>query len=275
MIKRTHVHYIQCIIFVGIWITLGFVLKLDPNSYLLTGIPLMLIFQVLIRKQPIHKMWVRDGSSFHLDKWGILLAVCFMIYPAKIMISLIMLNKWNPATLWCGAAIIGALGAAYSFRQFTRGTIRQTLLCLATAGSIGIVLVIVTAIAKTVIANKPFEPNFLTGIKSLLLYIPGVFMIEEVVFRGMIDAHVHRQNQARGIWSAIFVGVLWGLFHLPVVVIKTQSIFEIAMTTSYLVFVHTIIGIPLSIYWRKSGNLAVPAFTHAFIDAIRNALLFH
>jgi membrane protease YdiL (CAAX protease family) len=60
---------------------------------------------------------------------------------------------------------------------------------------------------------------------------------------------------------------------LPVVLGKGQSIWVITVTTSFLVFVHTIIGIPLSIYWRKSGNLAVPAFTHAFIDAVRNALI--
>ncbi|HYU38522.1 MAG TPA: hypothetical protein VEM59_01630 [Acidimicrobiia bacterium] len=32
-------------------------------------------------------------------------------------------------------------------------------------------------------------------------------------------------------------------------------------------------GIFLSIYWRRSGNLAVPGFTHAFSDAVRNVLV--
>ncbi len=277
--KSTLVHYIQCIIFIGIWICLGFifryVIKLDANSYLLSGIPLMILFQLFVRKQPIHKLWVRDGISFHLDKWGILLAVGLMIYPAKRMIYLLMLNQWNSVILWYAAAIIGSVGAAYSIRQFTKGTIRQTLLCLATAGSISIALFIATAIAQTVMAHKPFHPSLLTGIKSLLLYIPATFMIEEVVFRGMIDVHVHRQHEARGIWSALFVGVLWGLFHLPVILVKAQTGWEIVITTFYLVFVHTIIGIPLSIYWRKSGNLAVPAFTHALADAVRNALFAH
>jgi hypothetical protein len=36
--------------------------------------------------------------------------------------------------------------------------------------------------------------------------------------------------------------------------------------------VHSLIGVPLATYWRQSGNLAVPAFTHALIDAVRNAL---
>ncbi len=36
--------------------------------------------------------------------------------------------------------------------------------------------------------------------------------------------------------------------------------------------VHALIGVPLAIYWRKSGNLAVTAFTHALIDGIRDGL---
>jgi hypothetical protein len=39
-----------------------------------------------------------------------------------------------------------------------------------------------------------------------------------------------------------------------------------------LVAVHSLIGVPLAIFWRESGNLAVPAFTHALIDGVRNAL---
>jgi membrane protease YdiL (CAAX protease family) len=31
------------------------------------------------------------------------------------------------------------------------------------------------------------------------------------------------------------------------------------------------VGIPLSLFWRRSGNLFVPAAVHALIDAVRNA----
>jgi membrane protease YdiL (CAAX protease family) len=43
-------------------------------------------------------------------------------------------------------------------------------------------------------------------------------------------------------------------------------------TAIALAVTHSLIGVPLAIFWRKSGNLAVPAFTHALIDAVRNAL---
>ncbi|HME31959.1 MAG TPA: hypothetical protein VKG65_04330, partial [Terriglobales bacterium] len=40
-----------------------------------------------------------------------------------------------------------------------------------------------------------------------------------------------------------------------------------------LLVVHCVIGVPFSIFWRRSGNLFVPGSTHALIDAVRNALL--
>jgi len=40
-----------------------------------------------------------------------------------------------------------------------------------------------------------------------------------------------------------------------------------------LLVVHCVIGVPFSIYWRRSGNLFVTGSTHALIDAVRNVLL--
>jgi membrane protease YdiL (CAAX protease family) len=40
-----------------------------------------------------------------------------------------------------------------------------------------------------------------------------------------------------------------------------------------LVVFHVATGVPLTIGWRRSGNLAVPGIAHALIDAVRNALL--
>jgi membrane protease YdiL (CAAX protease family) len=36
--------------------------------------------------------------------------------------------------------------------------------------------------------------------------------------------------------------------------------------------IHSLIGVPFAVFWRKSGNLVVPAFAHALIDALRTAL---
>jgi membrane protease YdiL (CAAX protease family) len=39
-----------------------------------------------------------------------------------------------------------------------------------------------------------------------------------------------------------------------------------------LVVAHSIIGVPLSLAWRRTGNMAVPGFAHALIDAGRDGL---
>ena len=49
-----------------------------------------------------------------------------------------------------------------------------------------------------------------------------------------------------------------------------RMIFDLAMTA---VAVHTLIGIPLSLCWRKGGTLVLPAAAHALIDAYRNTVL--
>ena len=40
-----------------------------------------------------------------------------------------------------------------------------------------------------------------------------------------------------------------------------------------LAAIHTSVGIPLSICWRRGGTLVLPAAAHAFIDAYRDAVL--
>ena len=58
---------------------------------------------------------------------------------------------------------------------------------------------------------------------------------------------------------------LWGLWHLPIS-------FAVAglMAIPSLLGVHIAVGVPLALSFRKGRNLAVPAITHAFIDAVRN-----
>jgi len=94
------------------------------------------------------------------------------------------------------------------------------------------------------------------------------FVLEEVAFRGALDAHVHHAGEGRGWQSAVFVSALWALWHLP---ISTGMPFPILIVV--LLAVHILIGVPLSFAWRRSQNFAGPAFAHSAIDAVRNAFL--
>lgn len=269
--KAIAIRYIEVFLFVAVYIAIGLVFKLDPNTYQFVGIPLILVFQLFIRKQPIQTLWVREYSKFKLSKWGMMIGAAFIIFPAKVIIKMILHNKVDfSTTFFLAATIIGTLGVAYSISHFTKSTLRFLLLCLATAGILGIGLFVASAIAHSINLNKPIQFNYMVGIKTLLIYIPACFIFEEVVFRGLLDSHIHQPGQKKGIWSAIFVSALWGLWHIPVVLVNSKG--NLLIAASFLVAVHTLIGVPLSIFWRKSGNLGITCFTHSLIDAVRNAL---
>jgi membrane protease YdiL (CAAX protease family) len=63
--------------------------------------------------------------------------------------------------------------------------------------------------------------------------------------------------------SALFVSVLWGLWHHPIVP---------GATVSQLLVLQVAMGPFLSLFWRRSGNLLAPGFAHAPSDSVRNAL---
>jgi membrane protease YdiL (CAAX protease family) len=66
----------------------------------------------------------------------------------------------------------------------------------------------------------------------------------------------------------VFVSALWGLWHLPV-----TSGFPLPLMVAELVVVHVLLGVGLSLAWRRTRNLGGPALAHAVIDAVRNATM--
>jgi len=81
--------------------------------------------------------------------------------------------------------------------------------------------------------------------------------------------NVHHPGESRVWLSPLLVSALWGLWHLPVAIGQVTLL----VLVRQLVTVHCTIGVPLSISWRRSGNLFATGSTHALIDAVRNALL--
>src|ERR1051325_8524144 len=92
------IRYIQVTLFVGIYIALGYLLKLKAESYLLLGIPLMLTFQLFIVKQPIYKLWLHNEERFYLDKWAWIIALCLIILPIYKIIISIQEDKLTPVS---------------------------------------------------------------------------------------------------------------------------------------------------------------------------------
>jgi membrane protease YdiL (CAAX protease family) len=161
------------------------------------------------------------------------------------------------------AAIAGAWAAAYAARDFRAQTFRELVLCLATAGVAG------TAIMALGENLQLTWPKVIVGLAAFLEYVPAMFVLEEVWFRGVLDSHLHRPGEPCGLWSAVFVSALWGRWHYPIVG-GPLRLRDSLPVVGQLLLIHVPIGTLLSWSWRRNGNLLVPGIAHALIDAARN-----
>src|ERR1017187_4676566 len=73
--------YGQAIAFVAVWMIIGWVFHLDVNSYLLVGVPLVVAFQIFVRKKSLVALWVRDAATFWFSILGIILGLAFATMP--------------------------------------------------------------------------------------------------------------------------------------------------------------------------------------------------
>jgi membrane protease YdiL (CAAX protease family) len=164
------------------------------------------------------------------------------------------------------AAIGGAAAGAYAYTHFSRETFKFLGLCILTAGVLGagpqVLHGVFTHSASHPVGGAHPDSDFYVFWVSLLTYLPALYVIEEVAFRGCFDSHAHHQGDRLGLLTAIYISLLWGAWHAPLFGWDNLPI---------LLAYQGIIGTFLSIFWRKSGNLGVTATTHALIDSIRNA----
>jgi hypothetical protein len=278
--KQFH-RYLHAAAFVGLWMAIGWIFRLDANSYLLIGVPLTVVFQIFVRRKPLVTLWVRDATNFRLSNprlvIGMVLALGFAVLPSVLLVHSFTSDSWRrhvPETLWEFCAVVGAFGAGFSFGQFTKQTWKSLGLCLATAGVIGCGIMASVFLIKMLTHEAALSLSFSqlkTGVTSLLIYVPICFVLEEVSFRGAIDAYVHQSGDRYPWLSALFVSCLWGWWHLPI--LGERKISSLIALAILMPLVHSATGIFLSFGWRRSGNLAVPAVVHALVDAVRNMLL--
>jgi hypothetical protein len=275
--KNQLIRSTQAILFVGVWMAIGWLFHLAANSYLVVGVPLVVAFQILVRKEPLVTLWIRDTDRFRLNGLGMILGLGLAVLPTVRMIQPLRSASWlshSPEILWYVCCIVGAFGAAFAFCQFKRRTWKELQFCLLTAGVIGSGTMVLGAFVRWVILHKPIVLSgavVVSGIQSFLLYVPVCFVLEEVVFRGAIDSHVFQAGDKGQWWTAVFVSGMWGWWHLPLM--KATQFSEWIMPLLVLPCVHIAVGVFLSFGWRRSGNLAVSATTHAFIDVVRNMLM--
>ena len=107
------------------------------------------------------------------------------------------------------AAMVGAIGAVYAGRAMdgdaVRSTIRTTLITAA---------ILVGIMVAYRIATGGFHGNLAaalaTAVVSVATYIPVVFVMEEVLFRGVLDTYLHGSTAGPDRATALYGSALWG-----------------------------------------------------------------
>ena len=265
--------YIEALAFVALWMALGWTFHLDANSYLLIGVPLVVLFQRFVRRRPLRQLWVRDAAAFRLGVVGIVIAVLLMLAPLYDIILVAVPAKAWVVALWFSCGIAGAVFAAFAITHQRANAARRALPSFISVVLIGMAIMAAMALARHHGIRVPL-PKVPLLLKQFLLYFTVTLVLEEVAFRGAIDSHIYQpptDGERRGgsAWlSAIFVSALWGIWHLPLVPIGGAAAFAAAIPM--LIIVHTLTGVPLSFCWRASGTLVLPAAAHALIDSYRN-----
>ena len=257
---------IEAVAFVATWVTAGYLLGLSSNGYLLLGIPLTAAFQLGVRRRPLRELFAGGTTRFALDRTGAAMATVLAITPGCYAAQAFTAGDWTTFG-WYLAAMAGAVAAAFSLRASSlRATLRSAALPVA-VGAVGMATVYGVVHVATG-TPLPAVAAVAALVKYTALYYPATFLLEEVAFRGAVDAHVHHDGDTRRWQSAVFVSALWGLWHLPV-----SSGFPLPLMVVELVVVHVAIGVGLSFAWRRTRNLGGPALAHAVIDAVRNATM--
>jgi membrane protease YdiL (CAAX protease family) len=250
---------------IGGYMALGFVFRLGAEAYLLLGIPITIAFQILVVRRPLRSLWLRQAPPLTFTPRSMVAIVGMAIAPAVVAASGV--RDGDLALVgWGLAGTVGAVGAVYTLRAMDRDDVRSTIRTTLITGAVLVGIMVAYRLA-TGGFNGNLAAAVTTAVISLATYLPVVFVMEEVLFRGLIDTYLHGSTPGPDRASALYGSALWGLWHLPVAFLALG-----VLTIPYLVVVHTTMGYFMVTAWRRTGNLAAPGVSHAVIDALRNAV---
>ncbi|NJM40656.1 MAG: CPBP family intramembrane metalloprotease [Anaerolineae bacterium] len=263
------VRYLEVAGFVAIWMALGWLLRLDSDAYLLLGVPLLLLFQLVVRHRPVRQLWVRDPEQpLRFDWVAAVLSLVLMAVPAYLLFAFALPQRLWVDAGWALCALVGGGIAGWVLRNQRADALKRGLPSFIVAVLIGWALFIVAALlsGRSPMVALDRMPSVLI---DLLKYFAVTFVLEEVAFRGALDSHIYppseKSTRIHAWVSAIFVSAVWGLWHWPIEALEPgQTVVELV---ALLLIVHTAIGVPSSFSWRQSGTLVLPALAHALIDA--------
>lgn len=273
--------YLEATAFVGTWMLLGVALdaiwgklgtenyQLESWCYLLIGIPLAFGFQRIVRREKLGNIWLRNHAAWPWTKTGWLFAACLALAPAFAVFKGVSQGEW----LKSGMLLISVAGAAacgFAIHDAFRNppgkkNLTIFLVELVLLGAIGYFwgrggAVTITASSET----------FFVLFRLLAINLGAAMIIEDGIFRGIVDSHLHPSGSNRYLTTAVVSALLWGVWHLPLFLFQGVAPAQLGRLSVTIVITCLIIGVMFSDLWRRTGNLAFVVIPHAVVDAIGN-----
>src|SRR5262245_45747237 len=59
--------YLEVTLILITWVAMGKLLHLDDSAYVVAGVPIVAFFQLIIRRQPLRALWIREAPPFRLN----------------------------------------------------------------------------------------------------------------------------------------------------------------------------------------------------------------
>ncbi|MDB5221074.1 MAG: Abortive infection protein [Myxococcaceae bacterium] len=260
---------LRAVAFVAVWVLAGVVLRVghfswaSPDTYIVIGLPLTMAYQRLLRRRPLYELWVRNHRS---TGRGWLLPVLLGVTASLMHVINLRssLGEHNPTDIaFDVAAMAGAIGCGLAANAMDARDWRALGFGFATAGLASVLISVATS------HRQSWDLSVMAAriLRSTVYYVPVGFTLEEVTFRAAIDDDLADDRRYMRYLTAVASSGLWGLWHLPIHFGKLNF-----GTLFVIVAVHVIVGTPLALSYRRSGNLLVPAIVHAFADGVRDAL---
>ncbi len=270
------IRFLKVVTAIIIWMTLGSLFNLDPESYMLVGVPITILFQLIVARRPLLQLWLHPSFPIKWSAWIYPVALTLAL-PPTILLSTMIWHKTGsiPERLWCICGALGSIPSALCLINARWKVWKSFAEAARTAGVMSVF--IFTLIAISLHGWKLSHDFWDIFFVSFVLYVPISFTLEEVFFRGCLDSYIYQEGD-RYFWlSSVLISFTWGVWHMPTmplpdssVSIKVASFIALSIA---LGLIHCIYGIPLTLAWRRGGSLLAPAMAHALMDSFRNALL--
>jgi membrane protease YdiL (CAAX protease family) len=265
--------YAECSGFVLLWMASEHYFHLSPIAGQLMGIPLTAAFQLVVARRPLQQLWAFDAEKIRLDGKALALAGGLVAGCA----ALLWLGRGHSAAglnqrlMFFWLIVAAAIPAAVALREQRAAAFRRALPWLLPA-----VVLRVAWQAAWHNGEVLFPPaKLLDFATTWVCEFVGLFLVDEVVFRGALDPHLRRASSGRlHEWcSAVFVSILWSIWHLPAYNPHAKGFLALFSGLAPFYIGVLMMGVLLSFCARKARTLVPTSIMHAFGNAYVLALM--